>query len=73
MPIANSKVSKRKIKFPNVITENLPTRILQQYFYLLRLAARFPWPFLGGPFPRRFSISSFDKRLVKLDKQTHHI
>lgn len=29
----------------------------------LRLAARFPWPFLGGPFPRRFNISSLDRRL----------
>lgn len=29
----------------------------------LRLAARFPWPFLGGPLLRRFNISSLDRRL----------
>lgn len=29
--------------------------------------APFPWPFLGGPFPRRFNISSLDKRLKKIN------
>lgn len=32
--------------------------------YLLRLTARLPWPFFGGPFPRRFNISSLANRLV---------
>jgi hypothetical protein len=31
--------------------------------YLLLLTARLPWPFFGGPLPRRFSISSLDRRL----------
>lgn len=33
--------------------------------YLLRLAARLPWPFFGGPFPRLFNISSLDRRLER--------
>jgi len=37
----------------------------ESIIYLLRLAARLPWPFFGGPFPRRFNISSLDKRLAR--------
>lgn len=31
--------------------------------YLLRLTARLPWPFFGGPFPRLLRISNLDSRL----------
>jgi hypothetical protein len=37
--------------------------------YLLRFAARLPCPFFGGPFPRRFNISSFDKRLHRTNNK----
>lgn len=40
------------------------TQVMHEWqSYLLRLTARLPWPFLGGPFPLRFSISNFANRL----------
>jgi hypothetical protein len=39
--------------------------------YLLLLTARLPWPFFGGPLPRRFSISSLDRRLCRKTSSTY--
>jgi hypothetical protein len=54
----------------------------QRSNYLVLLTARLPWPFFGGPFPRRLSISSLVRRLhsahrmmrvVKTDLSQHTI
>lgn len=58
----------------SILIQNTNSRTkpnMLKYYFLLRLAARLPWPFFGGPFPRRFNISSLDKRLQRHQVENH--
>lgn len=62
---SNSRCLQKQLLVLNLkqYTHSKISKTGESVIYLLRFAARLPCPFLGGPLPRRFNISSFDKRL----------